>query len=314
MPKLSFTVLSFQTLVVFALAVVGAAPVAAADRAARQATASDDQTSPWKNPLIKQGKLDSPVVEVTPFVFGGRYYMLENWRHSWDVPDSPCTDRDAEEIWVRDVEADEYVSQAFTGHSLGIAFVWDRRVYAFAPNGIRGRKEISMTVSDDLKSWAEPTVVLRANSNETFFNVSVCRAAGRFVMLVETNDPKWPAFTFKYFTSDDLRGWTQVPDAFYGTNKYVGGPALYYEGDTYYTLYLQSLGGGRYETRITRSVDLIRWEDAPEGRPFVTFDPSTTGEEYEPETTGYPTGSDWPCHAAACTAARSTRGPADGAT
>ena len=46
-----------------------------------------------------------------------------------------------------------------------------------------------------------------------------------------------------------------------------------YEGGRYDTLYLQALGGGRYETHITRSRDLRRWQDAPDDRPFLTFDP-----------------------------------------
>ena len=67
--------------------------------------------------------------------------------------------------------------------------------------------------------------------------------------------------------------YTLIPDAIYGKEKYVGGPALYYEGDYYYTLYLEALAGA-WETRITHSLDLIHWEDAPAGRPFVTYDPS----------------------------------------
>jgi alpha-L-fucosidase len=74
-----------------------------------------------------------------------------------------------------------------------------------------------------------------------------------------------------------------VPGALYGTNKYVGGPALYFKGDTYYTLYLQSLGKGFYETRITRSRDLVNWEDAPDGRPVVTFQPENKVHPLRPD-------------------------------
>jgi len=56
------------------------------------------------------------------------------------------------------------------------------------------------------------------------------------------------------------------------TDKYVGGPALYFEGGWYYTLYLEALPNTEYETRITRSRDLKRWHDAPPDRPFLTFD------------------------------------------
>ena len=101
-------------------------------------------------------------------------------------------------------------------------------------------------------SQVKPVVVLKAEPQEKFFNVSVCRGKEKFVLLVESNDPAWPAFTFKYFVSEDLLRWARVFEAVYGRDKYVGGPALYFEDGTYYTLYLHSLGGGRYETRWTR--------------------------------------------------------------
>lgn len=228
---------------------------------------------PWKNPLVKKGKLGSPLVEVTPFVFKDRFVMLENWRHDWPRPEMlRRAGTDQPQIAVRDVEKDEYLSVALTGYSLGVAFVREDRVYVFGAHDAKGRTEIGMTWSADLKQWSAPAAVLKA-VNETFFNVSVCRGPDRFVMLVETDDRAWPAFTFKYFESQDLVQWKQVPGALYGTKKYVGGPALYYEGEMYYTLYLESLGGGRYETRVARSKDLVHWEDAPDDRPFVTFDP-----------------------------------------
>ena len=130
-----------------------------------------------------------------------------------------------------------------------------------------------MTSSSDLKIWTAPVVVLRAAPNEFFFNTAICRAEDKFILLYETNDTRWKPFTFRYMKSSDLKRWKEIPDAFYGKEKYVGGPALYYEGGWYYTLYLESLGNG-YETRITRSEDLLHWEDAPNGRSFVTYDPS----------------------------------------
>lgn len=235
--------------------------------------------APWKNPLVKKGKLNSPLVEVTPFVFKNRFYLLENWQKHWELPGGPDGHRYQEDqVRIRDVETDKIVSVALAGHGLGMALVWKDRVYVFAGDWGSEKKwnikTIDMIFSDDLVHWSKPVTVLKAQPNEHFFNVSVCRDAKQFVLLVETNDPRWPAFTFKYFTSGDLVRWRQVTDAYYGTNKYVGGPALYHFGDWYYTLYLQSLGKGKYETRVTRSKDLVHWQDAPAGRPFVTFDPS----------------------------------------
>ncbi len=237
-----------------------------------------EKAATWKHPLVNWTKLDSPLVETTPFVFKDKLYLMESWQVQWETPGVPeGSSMQHDQVRIRDVAGDRIVSTPLVGHGLAFTFVWEGRVYVFGSNwGTEKKwlvKDVSVTSSDDLVNWTEPKVVLHANEDENFFNVAVCRGEDKFVLLVETNDPRWPAFTFKYFTSDDLMNWTQVPEAYYGTNKYVGGPALYYEGDHYYTLYLQSLGDAHYETRIAKSKDLVAWEDAPEGRPFVTYQP-----------------------------------------
>ena len=178
---------------------------------------------------------------------------------------------------IRDIQTDKIVSVALRNHGFGTVLIWDERVYVFAGNYGENKPwrhitEITMTSSADLKNWTEPVTVLRAAPDEYFYNTAVCRAKDKFVLLYETNDKRWPNFTLRYMESSDLRRWKEIPGALYGKDKYVGGPALYFEGDYYYTLYLESLGNGNYETRITRSEDLVNWEDAPEDRPFITFD------------------------------------------
>lgn len=244
----------------------------------------------WQYPLQNWAKLESPLVEVTPFVFRDKLYLMESWQKQWENPgDEDGSHFTKDEIRIRDMAADRIVSTPLIGHGLGMTFVWEDTVYVFAGNWGTEKKwnirEILMTSSTDLVNWTEPQLVLRSEDHEKFFNVSVCRGRDGFVMLVESNDPAWPAFTFKYYSSSDLINWEQIPDALYGVDKYVGGPALYFEGDSYYTLYLQSLGDGRYETRIARSTDLIDWEDAPEGRPFVTYQPENKVHPLRPKNT-----------------------------
>lgn len=241
----------------------------------------------WVNPLAYQGKLDSPLVEVTPFVFQDRLYRLENWQKQWESTDYPHGSHfEQDEVRIRDMASERIVSVPLIGHGLGMALVDDGRVYVFAGNWGTEKKwqitQIEMVSSDDLVNWTEPVVVPEAEPHEKFFNVSVCRADDRFVMLVESNDPKWPAFTFKYFESKDLLEWTLIPDALYGEEMYVGGPALYYEGGLFYTLYLHSLGKGYYETRVTRSSDLVHWQDAPVSRPIATFNPENKVHRIRP--------------------------------
>lgn len=233
----------------------------------------------WKNPIVKEGRLGSPLVETSPFVFNEKLYVLENNQRFWDVKGAKPGDYFHEdEIRIREVQSGKLVSVPLKNHGFGTVLVHDNKVYVFAGSYGEGKpwrrmSEITMTSSSDLKTWSKPVTVLKAHEKEFFFNTAVCRGKDKFILLYETNDPTWVPFTFRYVESDDLINWKEIPGAIYGKDKYVGGPALYYEGGWYYTLYLEDLKKG-YETRIARSKDLIRWEDAPANRPFVTFDPS----------------------------------------
>ena len=237
-------------------------------------------TPAWTNPLVKQGYVNSPVVESTPSAFNNRLYLLESWYAYFDLPEAaPGTNFHESVARIRDIATDKIVAVAMDDCEFATAFVSDGRVYVFAGRNSAGRSwrqitDIQMTSSSDLKTWTEPITVLEAEGEELLWNTAVCQAAGKFYLLYETNDSRWPAFTFRYCISDDLQHWDRIVGGIYGADRYVGGPALYHEGDWFYTLYLESLGGGRYETRITRSKDLKAWNDAPANRPFVTFDPN----------------------------------------
>jgi alpha-L-fucosidase len=233
----------------------------------------------WTNPIVKQGRIGSPLVETSPFVFNDQLYVLENNQRFWDVKGSKPGDYFHEdEVRIRQVQSGKLLSVPLKNHGFGTVLVHNNKVYVFAGNYGEGKPwrrmtEITMTSSSDLKTWTKPVTVLEANGKEFFFNTAVCRGKDKFILLYETNDTAWKPFTFRYVESDDLIHWKEIPGAIYGKEKYVGGPALYYEGGWYYTLYLENIKRG-YETRVTRSKDLVRWEDAPANRPFVTFDPS----------------------------------------
>ena len=232
----------------------------------------------WSNLLVKRGYLSSPVVESTPFAFNDRLYLLESWYAYFDDPQAaPGANFHESVARIRDVATNEVISVAMDDCEFATAFVWEGRVYVFAGRNSPGKAwrqipTIQMTSSSDLKTWTPPVMVLEAEGDELLWNTAVCHANGKFYLLYETNDSRWPAFTFRYCVSDDLQRWERIENAIYGADRYVGGPALYHEGDWFYTLYLESLGEGKYETRITRSKDLKEWNDALAGRPFVTFD------------------------------------------
>lgn len=244
---------------------------------------------PWSNRLRRTASFGPVSHEVTPVVFNDRLYRVENHPRFLDFPtDDPTYRFHEDEIRIRDVETDAIVSVPLRNHYFGEGFLHQGRLYVYAGDygtdlPWRQHKKINMVCSDDLVHWSDPLTVLESERDELLFNVAICRAPDRFVMLYETDDSRWPPFTFKYCESEDLIHWRRIPNAFYGTDKYVGGPALYYADGWYYTLYLQARPNGHYENCITRSRDLVRWEDAPEGRAVLPVDPTHAPDPGHPE-------------------------------
>jgi len=248
---------------------------------------------PWKSPIEKQGYLGSPLVEVTPLPFQGKLYLLECWRSKWKWPEQPSdTATSRSEMWMAllpegpgHYDKRKYVSRVMRDHTLGTAMIWDDRVYVFAvtAQSSTGGQEVRMTWSDDMEKWSDPVKVLDSPKGR-IFNVAVTRDEQGMVFLWETNGYGRPFTMCCGRVKAPTDPWNPgiIEGARYGMDKYTGGPALYYEGGWYYTLYLEALGGGRYETRITRSKDLKAWQDAPVNRPFVTFDPQRTGLPLRP--------------------------------
>jgi alpha-L-fucosidase len=235
----------------------------------------------WEHPLKKMGYLNTPMVEVEPLVINGEFYLLENWRSGWDWPGQPSESAGKNnEMWIahlpngpEDYEGRKYLSAALKGNTLGSAIVWKDRVYVFGVNEASGRQFVEMTWSEDIKNWSLPVKVFDSPAGD-IFNVSLARDDNGFVFQWETNGIGRP-FTMCFGRIKNLTdNWNDhvIENACYGKDKYTGGPAVIYEAGWYYLLYAERLPDG-WETRIARSRDLINWEDAPEDRPFVTFDP-----------------------------------------
>lgn len=240
----------------------------------------------WKNKLIKKGMLNSPVVEQTPVIWNGRLVLIETWQcHHWDKPPSVS---EKYYIRIRDVETGALLGKCMEQYCYSSALVWDKVLYVFAARfresyDYPGNRDVNMSKSDDLVKWTKPKVVLAGESNENLFNQSVCHDGRRFVMAYESNDPAYPPFTIKFAGSDDLERWIKIPDAIYGTDRYTACPTLRHAGDYYYMLYLEHLEPKWwFETLLTRSKDLISWEDAPRN-PVIVPDPEQDVHPDHPE-------------------------------
>lgn len=246
----------------------------------------------WKNKLIKKGKLNSPVVEQTPVIWNGRLMLVETWQcHYWDKPPSRSKKY---YVRIRNVETGDVLDKCMEQYCFSSALIWDEVLYVFAAryretkgskesNDDTGFRDVNMSKSDDLVKWTKPKIVLAGEPYENLLNQSVCHDGRRFVMAYESNDPAYPPYTIKFAVSDDLEIWIKIPDAIYGTDRYTACPALRHVGDYYYMLYLERLKPKRwFETWLTRSKDLISWEDAPRN-PVIVPDPDQDVHSDHPE-------------------------------
>lgn len=209
--------------------------------------------------LIRTGIASDDYGEMTPVVFGGKLLLLATAKPGAEANPYPnqC-------LWVEDVAAHRVVATFAEGCAFGSGFVHEDTFYAFAvPRDTEGAQRIDCFWSKDLVSWKSANALL-PDEGEKLYNESVCEADGRFVMAYESKESKYPPFTIKFAESLDLRTWTKIPDAIYGTDRYTACPALRYIDGTFYMLYLEHLSPKWwFETYLTRSTDLIHWEQSP---------------------------------------------------
>lgn len=138
-------------------------------------TRADPPAATWKNPLVKKGYLNSPLVETTPFVFRDRLYLAENYQAFVDSAEKKLgADSHKDCIRIRDLDKDEIVSIALREHTFGTVLVWKDRAYAFASKYVPGKPwrtctSVSMTSSVDLLTWTKPQTVLEAEPGEQIF-------------------------------------------------------------------------------------------------------------------------------------------------
>lgn len=241
---------------------------------------------PWKNQKVvrKSGG------EVTPFFFKGKFYLLENFfASSFLYPGHEakyCYHEDG--FMVREMDSDRIVSIPLLNHYFASAIVSGNRVHVFAADYGQDQPwwqitRLIMITSEDLITWSAPVQIVASQGEEHLFNSAVDFDGQRYVLLYETDDSRWTPFTYKFIESTDLVNWHPVPNAIYGTDRYVGGPSMYFVNGFFYVLYLEQRKGF-YETRVTRSRDLVSWEDAPDDRPFLTPDMTyKTNPELYPE-------------------------------
>ena len=212
--------------------------------------------------------------EATPFEFKGKKYLLFNLSGINQEEEKGNVDRAV----IRELDTGNTLCEILPNHYFISAYVANGKCYCFGsyvgehPGQWRAHK-INMICSDDLIHWSEPKCILDYPLG-CVYNTGTIFGGERYIMLFETDDRRFPIFTFRFLESKDLENWTLMDKAIYGDKKYVGGPAIYYipEDKMIYITYVNEFINEEtrqvnYDTCIARTRDLVHWEEG--NRPIL---------------------------------------------
>lgn len=232
--------------------------------------------------LVKEPGYISDTCEAGPFVWQGRLLLLECIRRH------PSRRKRDHYIVINDAETREELARFAAGYSLASIIPEGDELYVYAARWQnRTWNDVTLFRSRDMREWTK-RIVIRQEPREGLFNTSVCRTDDGFIMAYESNDPLYKPFTIKFARSPDLVHWEKVERALLHPDRYAACPCIRYHDGHYYVLYLEHMEPDwRFETYMTRSRDLISWEDSPrnpilapeEGEGINTSDPDLV--EYE---------------------------------
>lgn len=214
--------------------------------------------------LVKESNYISDTCEAGPFVRGDRLLLMECIRKRLSTGKMDL------HIIIKDVGTDEQLARFAAGYGLACVIPYGKELFVYASRWQNETwNDVTLFHSEDMKKWTQ-SLVLRQNSKEHLFNSSVCATDKGFVMAYESNDPQYVPFSLKFARSSDLLHWDRVDGAVLGPHRYAACPCIRYNDGYYYVLYAVHLEPDwRFETYISRSRDLISWEDSPKN-PIIT--------------------------------------------
>lgn len=224
--------------------------------------------------IIKIGKVagGDNLMETTLIHYKKVLLRLENLR-----PLTPV--KESKELYLEFVEVatGKRLGRFAEGYGLADVIVYNNKAHVFASKFDIAKNMwgnfVTMFVSADLQNWEE-TIVFRTEDvpNESIFNVGIAKGPGKYwVMVYETNDHRYTAFTMKFAHSYDLKTFNKSDVPFFRTDKYTGAPALSYDGKHYYFFFAERIPHQPldiFETRVARSRDFKKWEYGK--RPVLT--------------------------------------------
>lgn len=210
--------------------------------------------------IIKKG-IVSPNGEMTPFVFKDKLMRLEL------VDSTKGTDAThISKAVIRDCESGSILSEFGYGSYYFSAYTENDRVYVLCVDSIApglSGDTVRVFESTDLINWSDR--VLLTNKGWRFFNTSLTHGDGKYMLLLEANEPEeyvgdFP-FTFFFAESEDMVNWSFLDyKQGFSMDRYMGGPWMKYSRGWYYVISVTELPCQRYTNYIYRTRDFKDWE------------------------------------------------------
>lgn len=210
--------------------------------------------------IIKKG-IVSHNGEMTPFVFNGRLMRLElvDKTKGTDASRLSCA-------IIRDCVSGAIISEFGHGSYYFSAYTENDRVYVLCVDSIKpglSGDSIRIFESSDLLNWQSR--ILFTKKGWRFFNTSLTKGEGKYVLLLEAGEPKeyvgkYP-FTFFFAVSEDMINWEFLDcNRGFSLDRYMGGPWMRFSKSWYYVIAVTELPCQRYTNYIYRTKDFIDWE------------------------------------------------------
>lgn len=159
---------------------------------------------------------------------------------------------------VRNLLTSEVIAQRSWCGGLGCAIVVDGLIHIFGSTQWVHGNRIIHSVLDAEFNPSQPTTIHQADGNYLVFNTEICATPSGFTMVIETSDAAGGGIYF--LTSGDLVSWRAVPNATINQGQYCACPSIHYLDGWYYLTYLSRIGSD-YVTQVSRSQDLLTWQN-----------------------------------------------------
>lgn len=202
-------------------------------------------------------------MEATPIVWNGELLYVGTMLN----PASVVVVRQRDTVVMATLPPMQFVS----------ALVTQGTLYVFGANS--ARTEIRVTSSTDLVTWTPETVIYTAPPGRNVFNSSVTVSPNGYTMAYEICDVGQICFNSRFLQSPDLINWTETGHQ-YQVGIYTACPTIRYSAGYYYLFYLTNTGQD-YSTRVSRSIDLVNWEQSPVTVLSGALEPSGNASDFD---------------------------------